>query len=201
MTKPSENHTQPLGRQIAMAGVVLAVSLALISMTLLAVLLLPQLLPTLFAASPVSASSVSASSVSVSLPTILAGIVPMAQAAQPHLLHSVIQSARTAWISGDADAFAALFTETGEFVVPGQVYRSPAQIRAVTADFSASHADVQIEIRRMITEGSQVVVEWHWEDTETATGQRMVADDAIVVDFEGDKIKRWREYIDASDAS
>jgi uncharacterized protein (TIGR02246 family) len=172
MEPPKNQFKQRPGRQIAMAGVFLAVSLAIISMTLLAVLLFPQILPTLFPSKSLAMTS--------------------------NPMHSVIQSARAAWMAGDADAFAALFTETGEFVVPGQVYRGSEQIRAVTAAFSASNSDVQIEIRRMITEGNQVVVEWHWEDTETATGKRMVADDAIVVDFEDSKVKRWREYIDAA---
>lgn len=172
------------GRKIAMAGVAVAVSLAIFSMTLLMLLLLPQILPTLF---PAASSSTSPARLST-----------MAQAAQPNPLHQAIQTARAAWISGDADAFAALFSETGEFVVPGQIYRGQAEIRAVTDAFSASHSDVQIEIRRLITEGNQVAVEWHWEDTETATGKRMVADDAIVVDFEAGQITRWREYIDAT---
>lgn len=43
-----EDPSKPrLGRTIAMAGVVFAISLAIISMTLLALLLLPQLFPIL----------------------------------------------------------------------------------------------------------------------------------------------------------
>ncbi len=174
----SEHHP---GRRIAQAGLVLAVSLAVISMALLFLLLFPQILPTLF---PTSSSA---------LPS-----TAMAQVGSPNPMHQAIQTARTAWMEGDADAFANLFTESGEFVVPGQVYRGRAQIRAVTAAFSASHSNVQIEIHRLITEGNQIAVEWHWQDTETATGQRTVADDAIVVDFENGQIRRWREYIDAA---
>ncbi|MBW4468390.1 MAG: nuclear transport factor 2 family protein [Pegethrix bostrychoides GSE-TBD4-15B] len=172
-----------LGGKLAMAGVMLAVSLALISMTILTVLLLPQILPTLL---PAHGSA------------LLAPMTSMAQAAQPNPMHQAIQTARTAWITGDADAFAALFSETGEFVVPGQIYRGREEIRAVTAAFLENHASVQIEIHRLITEGNQVAVEWHWEDTETATGQRTVADDVIVVDFAAGQITRWREYIDAT---
>jgi uncharacterized protein (TIGR02246 family) len=113
-------------------------------------------------------------------------------------IHSTIEKARTAWMTGDADAFVALFTQDGEFVIPGHVYRGVDEIRTVMADFVETHSNVEIIIYRIIIDGNQAVVEWHWEDTTTETGKRMIADDAIVVDFEGELIRRWREYIDAA---
>ncbi len=110
-------------------------------------------------------------------------------------IHSVIQQARAAWVNEDADAFASLFTQAGEFLVPGNRWVGQEAIRQVAADFATSSSHVTIEMRRIIVENNQAVVEWHWEDTD-ASGRRNRADDAIVVDFVGDRISRWREYID-----
>lgn len=110
----------------------------------------------------------------------------------------MIETARTAWLTGNADQFAALFSQDGELIIPGQVYSGTAAIRSVMAEFAQTHSVVQIQIQRIMIDGNQAVVEWHWEDTETQTGKRTVADDAIVVDFTASQISRWREYIDAS---
>ncbi|MDJ0713909.1 MAG: SgcJ/EcaC family oxidoreductase [Prochloraceae cyanobacterium] len=115
----------------------------------------------------------------------------------PEQIRSLIQQAANAWISGNADAFACLFLPEGEFIVPNNCWVGAAQIRQVTADFVASY-EVKIEIRRIIVERNQAVVEWHWQDKEKATGKSTLADDAIVVDFQFGRISRWREYIDAT---
>ncbi len=99
-------------------------------------------------------------------------------------------------MTGNADAFAALFAPDGEFVVPGKVHRGQAAICEVTANFAARYSNVSIDIQRIIIDGDQAVVEWHWADTKNATGVRSTADDAIVVDFKDGRIVRWREYID-----
>jgi uncharacterized protein (TIGR02246 family) len=116
---------------------------------------------------------------------------------EPEKIRAIIEQARQAWISGDASAFAELFALDGKFVVPGKVYRGRVAIREVTASFAVLHSNVTIDIRRVIVDGCQAVVEWQWEDTRTATGARHIANDAIVVDFRNGKIVRWREYIDA----
>lgn len=191
MAEQSRDHFQ-FGRAIALAGVVFAISLALISMTLLALGVMPQIFPTLFPASTTA--------VVMSLDHATGGTVMQSDEIQPAIhqskIQTIIQDARTAWVTGDAERFAALFTENGEFLVPGQVYRGRDEIRTVLADFAKTHTDVRIDIQRITTENNRAVIEWHWEDTEAQTGKRTVADDAIVVDFENGQINRWREYID-----
>ncbi len=115
---------------------------------------------------------------------------------KPDEIRTLIEQAGRAWITGDADAFATLFTPDGEFVVPGKRWRAQPAIREVLAGFAARYSDVRIDIRRIIVEGDQAVVEWYWEDTKNGTGMRNRADDAIVVDFRDGRISRWREYID-----
>ena len=111
-------------------------------------------------------------------------------------IRSIIEQSAQAWTTGNADSFAALFAPDGEFVVPGKVHRGREAIRDVTASFAARYSNVNIEIRRIIVDGDQAVVEWYWEDTKNETGARSRADDAIVVDFIDGQIVRWREYID-----
>lgn len=111
-------------------------------------------------------------------------------------MRSLIQQAAQAWMAGDADAFASLFVTNGEFIVPGNRWVGQAEICKAAADFASTHSEVKISIRRIITEGNQAVVEWHWQDKENATNRRTQADDAIVIDFKDSQIRRWREYID-----
>ncbi|NJN88860.1 MAG: SgcJ/EcaC family oxidoreductase [Leptolyngbyaceae cyanobacterium SL_7_1] len=110
-------------------------------------------------------------------------------------IRSLIEQARDAWIGGNADQFASLFTPNGELIVPGNRWVGMEAIHQALTDFAATASHVSIEIHRIIVDGNQAVVEWHWQDT-TLSGQTTRADDAIVVDFQGNKISRWREYID-----
>jgi len=115
----------------------------------------------------------------------------------PEDIRTAIRRAAKAWETGDADAFAVMFTPDGEFIVPGKRWQGAAAIREQLAKLGRSNSDVSIDIRRIIVEGNQAVVEWRWEETEKATGSRSQADDSIVVDFMDGKISRWREYIDS----
>ncbi len=116
----------------------------------------------------------------------------------PDFVRSRIEQAAASWVNGDAQIFAALFAPDGEFVVPGQRWVGVEAIQRAAADFASSHSHVKIEIQRILVDHQQAVVEWQWEDVETSTGKHTRADDAIVVDFVGDRIKRWREYIDST---
>lgn len=179
-----EHPNRGLGRTVALTGVGFAISLAVLSMTLLALNVLPQIFPTLVP----------------STGTLTTPLMSMADAKTTSNLsrssiESIIQTAGSAWVLGDADAFINLFTEDGEFIVPGQIYQGKEAIRSVMAEFSETHTNVQIDIQRIIIDGNQAVVEWHWQDTDAA-GKQTIAEDAIVVDFAGTQISRWREYID-----
>jgi uncharacterized protein (TIGR02246 family) len=109
---------------------------------------------------------------------------------------AIIEQAANAWIQQDPDAFAALFTPDGEFIVPGDRWVGYAAIRKAAASFAVNYSEVKIDIKQIIVEGNQAVVEWHWQDVQKATGKSSSADDAIVVEFQNGKISRWREYID-----
>lgn len=108
----------------------------------------------------------------------------------------LIEKAKDAWVAQDVDALAQLFTVDGELIVPGQSWRGQKRILEEVTHFKEQYSDVKIDIHRIIVGENQAAVEWHYEDTEKATGRRNKADDVIVVDFRDGKISRWREYFD-----
>ena len=111
-------------------------------------------------------------------------------------VETLVRKARHAWLTRNADEFVDLFTTDGEFVTPGNRCVGPAEIRQTFTDYAAAYDEVQIDIHRVIQEGDRVFIEWDWLDREKSTGKRVHAEDAIAIDLEGQKIRRWREYID-----
>lgn len=111
-------------------------------------------------------------------------------------IEAMIQRAADAWMQGDADAFADLFVPEGEFIVPGDRWVGKEAIRQAVTEFAAAYTEVRINIRRISLAHEQAMVEWHWQETEKATGKTSSADNAIVVDLQAGKIRRWREFID-----
>lgn len=124
---------------------------------------------------------------------------------QAQEVRSIVEQAANAWIQADIESFSSLFTYDGEFIVPGVRLVGQAAIRQSMTSFVATSSDVSIKISQILvacpsfhdSEADRAMVEWHWEDTEIATGYRHRADDAIAIDFQGRRISRWREYIDA----
>lgn len=114
----------------------------------------------------------------------------------PEEIRSIVDRAANAWMNGDAEGFASLFLPDGEFIVPGNRWVGREQIHQVLADFASTVSEVKIEIQRIIIDGSQAVVEWHWQEQNKETDKIDRAEDAIVVDFKNGSIERWREYID-----
>lgn len=107
-----------------------------------------------------------------------------------------IDQARQAWLQGDGQAFANLFTADGDFIVPGQHWQGRAAILQAFQDFAATHTVRAIAIQNLVVQGHHAMLEWSWEDIDHQTGQVNSAADAIAIDFEGEFICRWREYID-----
>ncbi|MBE7382092.1 MAG: SgcJ/EcaC family oxidoreductase [Leptolyngbya sp. SIO1E4] len=111
-------------------------------------------------------------------------------------IEAVIQLARQAWLEGNGPAFTALFSTTGEFIVPGQKWQGQDSILQAFQAFAAAYSVNAINIHNQVIQGNRAMLEWYWEDTELLTGNVSKAEDAIAIDFQGDLIQRWREYID-----
>ncbi len=113
-------------------------------------------------------------------------------------IQTIIQQAHQAWLDGNAQAFADLFTDNGVFVVPGQTWQGKPAIIQAFQDFSGSNSVKAIVIRNIVIQDERAMLEWYWEDIETATGKISKAEDAIAIDFQDGQIQRWREYIDTA---
>jgi uncharacterized protein (TIGR02246 family) len=109
-------------------------------------------------------------------------------------IRSTVERAKDAWVASDPDALAELFTLDAELIVPGQRWQGQAKIRSEISKFARQYTDVSIIIHRVIIDGDRAAVEWHYEDTEQATGKRSQSDDAIVIEFQNGLISYWREY-------
>ena len=118
------------------------------------------------------------------------------QQLSPPEIRVIIQQAKETWVGGNAVAFAALFTEDGELIVPGQRWQGRSAIEKEAANF-AKQFSVAIEIQKVIVEDNQAVVAWDWKETPKAGGSPRQTQDAILIEFETGHIRRWREYIDA----
>ena len=116
----------------------------------------------------------------------------------PQEIRAIVEQAKNAWVARDADALAQLFTPDAQLIVPGQRWQGQAKIREEVAKFARLYTDVQITVHRTIVDGNRAAVEWHYEDTEKATGKRSQADDAIVIEVTNGRISYWREYFDTS---
>lgn len=111
-------------------------------------------------------------------------------------IHHYIQRAAHAWETGNSQAFAQLFAPDGVFIVPGQRWQGRAEIASAMQAAIANNPEIRITISKVISEEQAAVVEWRWE-SQTVDGEKTVADDAIVVEFQDHLITRWREYIDS----
>jgi uncharacterized protein (TIGR02246 family) len=114
----------------------------------------------------------------------------------PQSIQAIIDRARQAWLDGDAQSFAQLFSPTGEMIVPGQRWCGPAAILAAFQAYAEHYQVTTIAVHNLVIQGNRAMVEWTWKDQDKRTGFRSTAEDAIAVDIQDGQIQRWREYID-----
>ena len=97
---------------------------------------------------------------------------------------------------GDAEAFANLFADSGEFLLPGDKFVGPEAIRDVVSGYLEDYTIANIEILNCVIQGDRAAVEWTWEAVEKSSGSESLALDAIFVELQDGKVLRWREYVD-----
>jgi len=106
----------------------------------------------------------------------------------------IIEKAIQACIDRDASLFASFFADGGEIVLKKDYRISQPEIAQISQNYFANLAYIQIDIKNIISEGNHLCVEWSWEDFNPLTGQKNCHDNVILVTFQGDLIKSWREY-------
>ncbi len=113
-----------------------------------------------------------------------------------HAIKQIVERQANAWATADSEKIIEDFTDDCVFVVPGFIFKGKKQIKDMAENYFAGYTDVMVTIKRIIENGDEVAVEWSWSDTNRKTGKKAHAEDAIVFELEGGKIKYWREYID-----
>ncbi|MGF1494390.1 MAG: nuclear transport factor 2 family protein [Microcoleaceae cyanobacterium] len=112
-------------------------------------------------------------------------------------IHSLIDQIAETWRKGDAKEFAEMFTPDGELIISGCHWFGREAIEQVISEFVEIHPYLQVDIRHIIIEADRAVVEWHLDNVEGFVGRvDPINDDIVVIDFIGDKVRRWREYVD-----
>lgn len=133
---------------------------------------------------------------SVNLPNISITMPSPESEPADQRIQQIVERQAKAWETADSDKIIADFAEESLFIVPGFTCRGKQQIKESAETYFAKFTDTKITIKRIIVNGNEGAVEWSWSEKNRKTGEESQAEDAIVFELEGGKIKYWREYID-----
>lgn len=122
-------------------------------------------------------------------------ISPEPQSVDPKIRQLVERQAQ-AWETANSEQIIADFAEDSLFIVPGSTLQGKQEIKESAESYFKQSTDTNITIKRLIVNGNQGAIEWDWHETDKETGKESKAEDAIIFELEGEKIKYWREYID-----
>ncbi|MGQ4646762.1 SgcJ/EcaC family oxidoreductase [Lyngbya aestuarii] len=116
-------------------------------------------------------------------------------------IKEIVTRQALAWETANANKIIADFAEDGLFVTPGATFQGKQQIKEAVESYFAEFTDTKVKIKRIISNGNQAAVEWDWSEKNKKTGEISRAEDAIIFEVAGGKIKSWREYIDQKSPS
>lgn len=120
---------------------------------------------------------------------------PEPQSVTPKIRQLIERQAK-AWETANSEQIIADFAEDSLFVVPGSTLRGKPEIKQAAESYFKQFTDTQVTIKRLIVSGNEGAIEWDWSEKDKETGKESKAEDAIIFELEGEKIKYWREYID-----
>jgi ketosteroid isomerase-like protein len=122
------------------------------------------------------------------------------QKAQPltaQSLNAILARQMQAWQTQDFSIAAGDWLRDGKLISPGGEVKVN-EMQPVIVDYAKHFRDLRVTIQRAILsqDGKTATIVWDWDVTRIRDGKRGVTHDAIIVDFEGAKIKTWHEYFD-----
>jgi uncharacterized protein (TIGR02246 family) len=111
-------------------------------------------------------------------------------------IRQLLERQAQAWESADSKQIIADFADDCLFAVPGFRFRGKQEVKDAADSYFAEFTDTKVTIKRIIAKGNEGAIEWIWSEKNKETGEKSQAEDAIIFELEGGKIKYWREYID-----
>lgn len=120
---------------------------------------------------------------------------PDPQSVDPKIRQLIERQAK-AWETANSEQIIADFAEDSLFIVPGSTLRGKQEIKEAAESYFKQSTDTKVTIKRLIVSGNEGAIEWDWSEKDKETGKESKAEDAIIFELEGGKIKYWREYID-----
>jgi ketosteroid isomerase-like protein len=107
-----------------------------------------------------------------------------------------------AWEAEDLDAIMADYAPDVVHITPSGRRVGTATMRENNARYLADYTGFEVELTRLILDGTQEdtqgALEWTWTETRRSDGRRRSVDDAIVFVLRDGKIAYWREYFDTA---
>ncbi|WP_155897948.1 nuclear transport factor 2 family protein [Allocoleopsis franciscana] len=116
-------------------------------------------------------------------------------------IQQLVERQAQAWETADSKQIIADFTDDCLFAVPGSRFRGKQEVKDAADSYFAEFMETKVTIKRIITNGNEGAIEWIWSEKNKETGEKTQAEDAIIFELEGGKIKYWREYIDKKSIS
>ncbi len=112
-------------------------------------------------------------------------------------LRAILARQMQAWQKQDFSIAAGDWLPDGKLLSPGGEVKV-SEMQSVITDYARHFGNLHVTIDRAILsqDGKTATIVWDWDVTRMRDGKRGVTHDAIIVDFEGSKIKTWHEYFD-----
>jgi ketosteroid isomerase-like protein len=116
-------------------------------------------------------------------------------------LSAILSRQARAWEKHDFRIAALDWLPDGELTSPGGRVKV-GEMASVIDDYAKHFRDLKVIVKSTFvsSDGKQAAIEWDWDVTRIRDGKHGITHDAILVTFEGDKIKSWREYFDLGDS-
>jgi ketosteroid isomerase-like protein len=116
-------------------------------------------------------------------------------------LNAILARQAASWEKHDFAIGASDWLPDGVLTSPGGQVKV-AQMQAVITDYAQHFRDLRVKVNHVFlsADGSEAAIEWDWEVTRVRDGKHGITHDAILVTFDGNKIKSWREYFDLGDS-
>ena len=94
----------------------------------------------------------------------------------------------------DVESFVELFSSDAELIMPNALCVGNEAIRTAVTGMYQTYIEISIELEHVFAQDNILWVQWRWSDRKRISGQTNQMDTAIVIEMDGERIKRWREY-------